>query len=31
MEEMAGVKRPSFPVRDVVEEAMPVLAALGSA
>ncbi len=31
VEEMAGVKRPSFPVRDVVEEAMPVLAALGSA
>ncbi|GAA4024735.1 glyceraldehyde-3-phosphate dehydrogenase [Arthrobacter methylotrophus] len=31
MEEMAGVKRPSFPARDVVEEAMPVLAALGSA
>ncbi|WP_427136089.1 glyceraldehyde-3-phosphate dehydrogenase [Pseudarthrobacter sp. S9] len=29
MEEMAGVKRPSFPATDVVEEAMSVLAALG--
>jgi glyceraldehyde 3-phosphate dehydrogenase len=31
MEEMAGVHRPSFPVADVVEEAMSVLAAVGSA
>ena len=29
MEEMAGVKRPSFPATDVVKEAMSVLAALG--
>ncbi|WP_354156428.1 MULTISPECIES: glyceraldehyde-3-phosphate dehydrogenase [unclassified Arthrobacter] len=28
MEEMAGMKRPSFPATDVVEEAMSVLAAL---
>ncbi|WP_255771827.1 glyceraldehyde-3-phosphate dehydrogenase [Pseudarthrobacter sulfonivorans] len=28
MEEMAGLKRPSFPATDVVEEAMSVLAAL---
>ncbi|WP_164204646.1 glyceraldehyde-3-phosphate dehydrogenase [[Micrococcus luteus] ATCC 49442] len=31
MEEMAGVNRPSFPARDVVQEAMSVLAALKSA
>ncbi len=31
MEEMAGVNRPSFPVTDVVQEAMSVLAAVGSA
>ncbi|RDV09117.1 glyceraldehyde-3-phosphate dehydrogenase [Arthrobacter sp. RT-1] len=31
MEEMAGIKRPSFPATDVVKEAMSVLAALGSA
>ncbi|MCG2623917.1 glyceraldehyde-3-phosphate dehydrogenase [Arthrobacter sp. I2-34] len=31
LEEMAGVKRPSFPPAGVVEEAMSVLAALGSA
>ncbi|QOD03123.1 glyceraldehyde-3-phosphate dehydrogenase [Pseudarthrobacter sp. BIM B-2242] len=31
MEEMAGVSRPSFPARDVVQEAMSVLAALKSA
>lgn len=29
MEEMAGVNRPSYPVTDVVQEAMSVLAALG--
>lgn len=31
MEEMAGANRPSFPVTDVVQEAMSVLAALGTA
>ena len=31
MEEMAGVNRPSFPATGVVEEALSVLAALGSA
>ncbi|KUM36562.1 glyceraldehyde-3-phosphate dehydrogenase [Arthrobacter sp. EpRS71] len=30
MEEMAGVNRPSFPAANVVEEAMSVLAAVGS-
>lgn len=31
LEEMAGVRRPSFPATDVVEEAMSVLAGAGSA
>ena len=31
MEQMAGANRPSFPAADVVQEAMSVLAALGSA
>jgi glyceraldehyde 3-phosphate dehydrogenase len=30
MEEMSGIKRPSYPVTDVVQEAISVLAAVGS-